>query len=151
MVGREGGGRGGRELKGFEVLDHTADVGIRAYGGSREEAFANCALGMMSLILDVESVEPRERKEVVVEASGPEELLVRWLSEILYLVEAEGWAFGGFEVHKVSGRRVEGWGLGEPLDAEKHKVSGEIKAPTYHMLLLKEENGTWIAQVIFDV
>jgi SHS2 domain-containing protein len=51
----------------------------------------------------------------------------------------------------VTGDRVEGWGLGEPLDPARHKVSGEIKAPTYHMLQLSEENGTWVAQVIFDV
>ncbi len=126
-------------------------MGIRAYGGSREEAFANCALGMMSLILDVESVEPRERKHIRVHGSGAEELLVRWLSEILFLVEAEGWAFGGFEVSELTEERVEGWGTGEPLDPDRHKVSGEIKAPTYHMLRLEEENGIWIAQVIFDV
>ncbi len=106
---------------------------------------------MMSLILDVESVEPRERRHVAAEASGLEELLVRWLSEILFLVEAEGWAFGDFEVREVTERQAEGWGLGEPLDTGKHKVSGEIKAPTYHMLSFGEDNGIWIAQVIFDV
>lgn len=116
-----------------------------------EEAFANCALGMMSLILDVERVEPKERRNVIATASDLEELLVKWLSEILFLVEAEGWAFGEFEVREVTGKRAEGWGVGEPLDTEKHKVSGEIKAPTYHMLSFGEENGIWIAQVIFDV
>ncbi|MBC7252840.1 MAG: archease [Actinobacteria bacterium] len=126
-------------------------MGIRAYGKSREEVFAHAALGMMSLILDVESVSLRERKDVKARASGPEELLVKWLSEVLFLVETEGWAFGDFEVREVTEELAEGWGWGEPLDPAKHKVSGEIKAATYHMLQLKRENDTWIAQVIFDV
>lgn len=126
-------------------------MGIRAYGRSREELFTNCARGMVSLILDLESVEPREKVEIEAEAAELETLLVRWLSEILFLVEAEGWAFGDFGVKEMTGRKVRGWGLGEPLDPQRHGVHGEIKAPTYHMLRVEEKDGAWTAQVIFDV
>lgn len=126
-------------------------MGIRAYGESREDLFANCARGMVSLILDPESVEPRDKVQIEAEAVELEALLVRWLSEILFLVEADGWAFGDFQVEEVTDGRVRGWGLGEPLDPEQHGVHGEIKAPTYHMLRVEEEDGAWTAQVIFDV
>ena len=88
-----------------------------------------------------------------IEARADDEkaLLVAWLSEIIYLVETEGWAFRDFVVEEISRRVVKGWGLGEPLDAARHKVSGEVKAPTYHMLELAEREGRWEAQVIFDV
>ena len=126
-------------------------MGIRAYGSSLAEAFENCALGMMSLLLDPEAV--RLEKRVGLSASGGdiESLLVSWLAEILFHVEAEGYAFGAFEIQELSDRKVWGSGLGEPLDAERHALKLDIKAPTYHMLELKENKGRWAAQVIFDV
>ena len=81
----------------------------------------------------------------------PASLLVSWLSEILYRVEAEGWALCAFRVAEMDETTVRGWGEGEPLDPGRHATGVEIKAPTYHMLELKEEGGRWTAQVIFDV
>jgi SHS2 domain-containing protein len=78
-------------------------------------------------------------------------LLVCWLAEILFHVEAEGYAFGSFEVSEISDLTVRGSGMGEPLDAARHALMLEIKAPTYHMLELGESKGRWAAQVIFDV
>ncbi len=126
-------------------------MGIRAYGSSMAEVFENCALGMMSLMLDPGTV--RQEKRVELSASGGDRasLLVSWLAEILFRVEAEGYAFGAFEVRDLSELTVRGSGLGEPLDAARHALTLEIKAPTYHMLELKESEGRWTAQVIFDV
>jgi SHS2 domain-containing protein len=126
-------------------------VGIRAYGSSMSEAFENCALGMMSLMLDLEKIRLERRVRLTAQGREPESLLVSWLSEILYRVEAEGWAFGSFEVSELDDTTVEGWGEGEPLEPSRHATGVEIKAPTYHMLELKEEEGRWTAQVIFDV
>lgn len=126
-------------------------MGIRAYGRSLAEAFENCALGMMSLMLDPGKVRSLRHTLVSARGSDRESLLVSWLSEILYLVEAEGRAFSSFEVGEISETSVEGRGAGEPLDPVRHHVEREIKAPTYHMLKLEENEGLWTAQVIFDV
>jgi SHS2 domain-containing protein len=126
-------------------------VGIRAYGSSMAEVFENCALGMMSLMLDPGAVRLERRVELSASGGDHASLLVSWLAEILFRVEAEGYAFGAFEVRELSGLKVRGSGLGEPLDAERHALKLEIKAPTYHMLELKENKGRWAAQVIFDV
>jgi len=115
------------------------------------EAFENCALGMMSLMLDISKVRPQQRASLSVHGRDSKSLLVAWLSEILFLVEAEGWAFGSFEISEISEVAVVGWGTGEPLDADRHAIELEIKAPTYHMLELEEGEGRWTAQVIFDV
>ncbi len=115
------------------------------------EAFENCALGMMSLMLDPARVRPLRRESLAARGRDRRSLLVAWLAEILYKVEAEGWAFAYFEVGEVGEVAVEGWGAGEPLDPARHAVEREIKAPTYHMLELGESGGTWTAQVIFDV
>ncbi|MEW6555527.1 MAG: archease [Actinomycetota bacterium] len=132
-------------------MEHTSDVGIRAYGGSMAEAFENCALGMMSLMLEPERVKPRHRAELSARGRDGGSLLVAWLSEILFKVEAEGWAFNSFGVVSCNGAAVAGWGAGEPLDAARHGLKMEIKAPTYHLLELGEAGGRWAAQVIFDV
>jgi SHS2 domain-containing protein len=115
------------------------------------EAFENCALGMMSLMLEPDKVRPRQRIRLSAQGRDGGSLLVSWLSEILFRVEAEGWAFASFEVGECREVAVAGWGAGEPLDVARHGLKLEIKAPTYHMLVLDETDGRWTAQVIFDV
>ena len=132
-------------------MEHTSDVGIRAYGRSKAEAFENCALGMMSLMLDAGRVTSRQRVRINARGADSESLLVSWLSEILFMVEVEGWAFASFEIDQISETEVTAWGTGEPLDPSRHGAGLEIKAPTYHMLELQEKADAWTAQVVFDV
>jgi SHS2 domain-containing protein len=106
---------------------------------------------MVALMLDPESVRPQGTIELEAEGGDSESLLVSWLAEILFQAETRPWAFGEFRVDEISAWRVKGWGAGEPLDPARHKVRAEIKAPTYHMLELKEKAGRWTAQVIFDL
>lgn len=108
-------------------------------------------MGMMSLMVDTDSIRPTERIEIWAEGRDWKSLLVSWLGEILYRVEVEERVFKSFHVSTLSRYAVSGWGRGEPLDPSRHRVKLEIKAPTYHMLELKEENGRWLAQIIFDV
>jgi SHS2 domain-containing protein len=135
----------------FEIIEHTADTGIRAYGASINEVFTNCALGMMSLMIDPELVQPSSRVDLRAEGRDRESLLVSWLAEIIFQVDAEGWAFREFGINELSDLRLVGWGLGEQLDSTRHAVMLGIKAPTYHMLEVKEAGGRWTARVIFDV
>lgn len=133
------------------MIEHTADIGIRAFGSSMAEVFTNCSLGMMSLMLDLASVRKSVRVGLEAEARDRESLLVAWLAQILFVVETEGVVFGAFEIGELEDTRAKGWGLGEALDPARHRLELEIKAPTYHMLELKEEADLWTAQVIFDV
>lgn len=135
----------------FEVIEHTADAGIRAYGASMAGAFEACARGMMHLMFELEEIAAEERVRLEAGGRDPASLLVAWLGEILFRVEAEGWAFSDFDVTGLSETRVEGWGYGEPIDPRRHELKAEIKAPTYHMLELREEGGRWTAQVVFDI
>lgn len=102
-------------------------------------------------MLEPESVRPSGLLELEAKGNDSASLLVSWLAEILFQAETREWAFREFKVADLSGMQVRGWGLGEPLDLKRHHVKTEIKAPTYHMLELKEEAGQWIAQVIFDI
>ncbi len=133
------------------MIEHTSDVGIRAYGQSMATVFENSALGMVSLMLDLEKIRPERRVRLEARGRDRDSLLVAWLSEVLYQVETEGWALASFEVSALTDTAVEGWGTGEPLQPARHVTGMEIKAPTHHMLELKERDGLWTARAIFDV
>ncbi len=102
----------------YEVLDHTADVCLRVYGKSFEEILKNAALGMMELITDREKVEPSESVQIKAEGETREELLVRWLQEILYLHQVKKMFFSVFEINQVTETQVTGKAFGEKIDFE---------------------------------
>jgi SHS2 domain-containing protein len=135
----------------FEIIEHTADVGIRAWGDSIEEAFENAALGMFSIIADVSKVDLIGEAEVRVNNESLDELLVDWLSELLYLFDAERIFLGKFEVKidKKDRYYLKGRVYGEKYDPKKHGMGVEIKAVTYHMLKVDTDKNE--VEVLFDI
>ena len=139
-------------MQDFSVLEHTADVGFEAFGATREEVFRNAGRALLSLIVDLESVRPRQRVVLDSQAAEPAGLLVNWLSEILYRQDTEGWLFGDFEVESLSDRAIRGFGCGEPFERGRHQIKLLVKAITYHQLALETDpQGRWRAQVYVDI
>ena len=132
----------------FEELDHTADVGIRAYGATLEELFENAAAGMFSLIVDPESVKLRGEVEVRVTAEDLGGLMVNWLQELLFLHETQHLVFCEFDV-SIDMLDLTGRARGEAIDKRRHDLKLSLKAVTYHRLKVDPEKG--IAEVIFDI
>jgi SHS2 domain-containing protein len=140
---------------GYEVIEHTADVGLRVWGSTPEDLFTQAALGMISLLLAQQNVRTIEARDVNLEASDLEEALVAWLQEILYLYEVQRFAPAGIEVRAAGANGVQGVVSGEPFDRQRHEVRMEIKAATYHGLDIRPtraENGLdhWECTIIFD-
>jgi len=121
----------------FVLLDHPADLGIEARGDTLREAFENAAAGLMSLILDPESIVARESRQVSLNAADQEQLLVRWLSEILYLYDGEGFASREFSVSELGRESLTAILRGEPYSPEVHRARMDVKAVTYHQLLVE--------------
>ena len=115
-------------MEPFRVLEHTADVGFEAFGSTREEAFANAARALMNIVVDLDSVDPAAAVPVQAEGSDPPDLLVNWLSEILYLYDAEGWVFRGFEVRSLTDRSISAVARGEKFDPARHQAMSKLKA-----------------------
>jgi len=139
-------------MKKFEILDHTADVGIAAYGHSMEEVFCNAAYGMLSVITDLEGVKETTHRRIETEAPTSDELLVAWLNELIYLFDAERFIFSRFEISHLASDHLEATAYGEPIDHARHRLKTEVKAATYHLLELKEIPGGLIrSQVILDI
>lgn len=136
---------------GYELVDHTADIGVRAWGHTREEVFELAAEGMFSLICDPMTIATTETVDVEVDAPQPDLLLAAWLNELLYRFEATRVVFETFEVTELSDTAVKARVSGEPLDPSRHAVCGGVKAATLHQLSLRPSEGGWEGFVLLDV
>ena len=132
----------------FELLDHTADILVRAYGNTLEECFANAALAMFDQIVDVSTIQPVGEVEVKIDGSEKEELLFDLLSELLYLHDVDQVVLSSFDVSFSEGG-LRCLAKGEELDLKKHGPKTEIKAVTYHLLEVDEKMPS--VTVLFDI
>jgi len=135
----------------FTILEHPADIGIVARGTGLAGAFGEAAAGMMSLIVDAASVEASESREVVITASEPEQLLVRWLSEILFLLDGEGFVGKEFAVTHLTRTSLRATVRGELFSSSRHTTLLDVKAVTYHQVMVEERGGIGMVRVYFDI
>jgi len=134
-------------MKKFEILEHTADLKIKAFGRTKEELFKNAMLGMQEA-LRPKIKNKKTETEISIESENLEFLLVDFLSEINYLNETnlevyQEIYFKEFSdkrfVAEISGRKVSRFGL-------------QIKGVTFHDLdIHQREDGAWEATVLFDI
>ena len=136
--------------KEFEVLNHTADVGIVAYGADMNEAFANAAKGLFSLITELDDVEEEMHRDIELTAPDQESLLVEWLNELIYLFDAEQIIFKRFDITQLDNTHLKARSYGHKVDSSRHKLKTGVKAATYHMLEIDKSNGSKV-QVLFDI
>jgi SHS2 domain-containing protein len=136
--------------KDFEILDHTADVGIIAYGTDLRQAFANAAKGLFSLITELDDVEEVLHQDIKINASDRESLLVAWLNELVYRFDTEGVLFKRFDISRLDDTHLKARGYGEKADSSKHSLKTGVKGATYHMLKVDKTDG-YRVQVIFDI
>ncbi len=134
----------------YETFEHEADIGIRGYGKSIEEAFANAALAMYSVMVKIDAVEALENRTLTVVAPDRELLLVEWLNALLSLSDIERMVFSKFDV-KIDGMSLTGSAWGEKLDRHRHEPHVEVKGATYHLLRVAGEEGRYMAQCVVDV
>ena len=138
--------------KEFEFIDHTADVGIIAYGVNLGQAFSNAARALFSLITELDSINEVLYRDIELVASDEESLLVEWLNGLIYLFDTENILFKRFDVIVLNDRRLKGRGYGEKVDSSRHQLKTGVKAATYHMLSVdKDKDSGYRVQVILDI
>lgn len=135
----------------FEILEHPADVGFRAYGATLEELFANAALALISIAAEIDMIEERERRTIEATAEDTESLLYAWLAEIVAVADADRLVLGRVEVTSLGEGRVTGAVYGEHYDHSRHRAGTAIKAVTYHKFFVKQSATGWVAEVFLDV
>ncbi|MFB0516483.1 MAG: archease [Candidatus Neomarinimicrobiota bacterium] len=137
-------------MKKYRFLDHTADVKFQAFGATLEELFTNAALAMASLMCK-EKISARSSVRVHVEGRDLENLLYNFLEEFLVLFDSRSFLLAKVETIAIDDRELR-------LDAEavgdlagNYEIYLGIKAVTYSDMVVREENNTWLAQVVLDV
>jgi len=137
----------------YELLEHEADIGIRGYGNTIEEAFENGAKAMFSIMIDLETVESEKNGEIKCEAPDIEALFVEWLNELLTKKDIEEMSFSRFKVkiYKDDIYKLEGTASGEKFDQKKHKAKLEVKGATYSGLKIGKKDEKIFIQCIVDV
>jgi SHS2 domain-containing protein len=140
-------------MERYRILPHTADGKFQAFGRTLEEAFGNAALAMASLMWDWEKIGRKVRHFIHVKAIDREQLLVKFLSEIIFLFETKSFLLGRVEGLRIrqefSGPSLEALLEGEVL-SDAHELHGDVKAVTYHDLKIEECNG-FTVQVVVDM
>jgi SHS2 domain-containing protein len=136
---------------GYEHIDHSGDVGVRATGRDLGEAYANAALGMYALVAKPDTVESRRDVDVSVERETLEDTVVAWLNELVYMLDAHGFIGCAIDVHEATETSVRATVRGEEFDPSRHGGGLLVKAATYHSIRTEREGGNWIFEVIFDL
>ncbi|MCJ7669876.1 MAG: archease, partial [Dehalococcoidia bacterium] len=137
--------------KAFEIIDHTADIGIIAYGTDIEELFSNAALALFSLITEPESIEEKLHLDLEVSSADRDSLLVEWLNELIYFFDAKHILFNRFDIESLTHNQLKATCYGEGFDPMKHKIKIGVKAASYHMLKLDKSGDGCKAQIILDI
>lgn len=153
-------------MEKFQPLDISGDAGIRVFGNTPEEIFANASAGLYSLITDISLVKAEKTAEISASGNSPESLLISWLNELIFQFDTYGFIakevmtleiFPEIRVPdaheaKPGGNdyRVRAVLSGEDFDPERHEGRLLVKAATYHKLRIEKAGSEWQADIIFD-
>jgi SHS2 domain-containing protein len=137
--------------KPYEVFEHTADIGLNAYGSTLPEVFIHAAQGMESLMVAPEQVQVRVSREIVVEGHDKISLLIAWLNELIFLFDTEYLLLHQFQIDDLTETQLKARASGEPYDAQRHDLSSAIKAVTWHEAAVEHTDDGYKARIIFDI
>lgn len=139
------------ESAGFLLLEHTADMGIEAWAPTRIEIYIQAAEGLRSLIFGRIQSTAGSTQEVNLIADNEEELLVAWLNEIVYLCDVRNLVPTLFEIEELDNQRLRGTIHSEVYEDARHGMERQVKAVTYHKLVLTERGSGWYTRVYVDL
>lgn len=142
------------KVPSYTLLDHTADLGIQVQGSNLEELFINAGIVLMDLLLKrktrIQNKSP-EPMTLTLNGTDIEDLMVRWLGEILYIFEAEQRVVFSITLEALSQKELKAQLMTVPFDDLSYEINYEIKAVTYHQIKVAPKGKIWEARVIFDL
>ncbi|MFW6011584.1 MAG: archease [Desulfosalsimonas sp.] len=135
----------------YEIIDHTADTGIRVRAPSPQELFTEAARAMFEMITDTKKLKTAETREIHAEGADRTDLLVNWLRELLLIWNVEQCLVKSTDMLEMHETEIKARAFTEPYDPDRHPVYTDIKAVTYHCAEVVNKNSGWEVTVIFDV
>jgi SHS2 domain-containing protein len=137
--------------RGYETFDHTADIGIRAWGSEFSQVFEEAAKALFSVMADLKTVSPRQKVKIELAKDSGEELFLAWLKELLFIFETRRLLLCEFKILDLTSHSLSAEVRGETLDNSKHSLGREVKAITLHQFKLTKDQGRCLAEVILDI
>jgi SHS2 domain-containing protein len=134
----------------WEHFAHGADVGVRAFGATREQAFDADAIALTAVVTDPAALRVLQALDVRCEAPDDELLFVAWPDAVIYEMATRRMLFGRFRV-RISGAQLEGEIAGEPIDVARHRPAVQVKGATCTERRVAREGDRWVAQTVVDV
>lgn len=138
-------------MKSFEYFDHTADIGIAAFGPTLAEAFGAAATGLFHILADMGNVREETSIKVTVEGEDLEDLLVTWLNELLFVFDVEHLLLRSFDISLMDETALQAVCHGEHFEPDRHHLKQGIKAATHHMVRVARTDNGYSIRVIIDV
>ncbi len=140
----------------YEFIEHQADVGIRAWGKTLEEAFIEGAKALFDIMVDIKKVERKDSVDIECEARDIPMLFVEWLNELIAKADLNGMVFCDFKISEITPvddnvHRLKAKAFGEKLDRNKHSIKVEAKAATYFGLKYENKGGNFYLQCVIDL
>lgn len=135
----------------YSLFSHTADLGMSVTGHSCEELFKNAGKALIELLVDNKSPESGEKIDIEIQGNDLPDLMVKWLSEVLYLFEGEKLIATEILINSIRSDNIRSTLSVMNFDSRYHEILREIKAVTYHQIGVVEKDGLWTARVIFDL
>ncbi len=142
----------------YEYLEHTADIKFKAYGKTKEELIINSGKALCNSIIDLKEIEKKGKGIIEIKAESFEQLLFKFLQELLFEIDANELIFSEFQIKKLTEKKINEktefklivFCLGEKINLDKHEIKTEIKAITKHEFKV-EKKEEWTAEVLVDV
>lgn len=132
----------------YSMFEHTADIGIRVSSSTLKDLYEEAARAMIDVMGARSS--GKSRKITIIDAQGidREDLLVRWLQEILFLVLVRGFRMEDIALESLTDTDIRAQAIGEH---SADPLESEIKAVTYHHLHIREIDNGFEVSIIFDI
>jgi SHS2 domain-containing protein len=135
----------------YTVLDHTADLALRVEGTDLKDLFESAGDALIGLMVTGTTAAKPSPLEISLSGQDLADLLVRWLGEILYLLQGESLVVTSVALQVITPERLKAVVHSVPFDPEVHEILAEVKGVTYHQVEVKEDRGRWEARVILDI
>jgi SHS2 domain-containing protein len=135
----------------YRLLNHTADLGMCVNGVSLKKLYENAGKALLEQLVILKQSSGGEKLSISLSAADHADLMVKWLSEILYIFNGENLVVEDIRVKSIRENHINSTLTITPFTPDKHDLIREIKAVTYHQIEVKKENNLWITRVIFDL
>ena len=135
----------------YEMIDHTADLGIHVFGADAKDLFANAAFALFDLITDINALKGLNEHEVHITGDDWPDTMVNWLRELLYLWTCKKMLVKIVNISYLTEHELTAKVNFDPYDPDHHEIKNEIKAVTYHQIQVEKGLLGWESKIIFDV